>query len=331
VVSASVRPFRVIAALLALSFAQYWLLYWITTYVEASQYYSLASHAALFGFCALGYAACWACDRALRTRRWLALALSYPLAGVVMGGWYAAVRWARDWPNTWAHLATSEPVLLLLFHSVIAGTYFAIRHIDAVSAQARAERAAAHAELRRLQQQVDPHFLFNNLNILTALIQQAPGDAEAFCRHLAQLYRHLLHHNQTDWVELDDELEFVEHYLHLLTARFGRAYRVSLAVPRGSRYVVIPGALQELLGNMVKHNHASEAEPIDLELRLEPRRDGDALVADSAHRPRRGGDPVSQRGLALLVERYRLQTGRAVSWARCDGRFVVELPLVTAR
>lgn len=321
---------RAVAALLVLSFAQYWLLSWITTYVEASQYYSVASHAVLFGFCAISYAACWACDRALGRRRRLAIALSYAIAGAAMTGWYIAVRWASGAPITW-RIVHSAPALLLLFHSVIAGMYFAVRHIDAVSAQARAERAAANAELRRLQQQVDPHFLFNNLNILTALIQQSPGDAEAFCRHLAQLYRHLLHHNQTDWVELDDELAFVDSYLHLLTARFGRAYRVTLAVPRGSPYVVIPGALQELLGNIVKHNQASEAEPIDLELRLEPRSDGDALVADSAHRPRRSSEPASQRGLALLDERYRRQTGRAVSWARRDGRFVVELPLVSAR
>ncbi len=320
-----VRPVRVIAALLVMSFAQYWLLHWIATYGDVI-YYSVTSHAALFGYCVLSYGACYGCDRALGDRRWTAFALSYLVAAVLTSGWYLAIRWAREWPITWKIIVMNQPIPLLMFHSVIAGSYFAIRHINAVSAQSRAERAAAHAELRRLQQQVDPHFLFNNLNILTALIRQAPAEAEEFGRHLAQLYRHLVHHNQADWVELEDELAFVESYLHLLTARFGRAYRVTLDVPRGSRYMVIPGALQELLGNIVKHNHASDAEPIDVELRI----DRDTLVADSAHRPRRGGEPASQRGLALLDERYRLQTGRAVSWYGRDGRFVVKLPLVSA-
>lgn len=325
-VSRAVRPARVIAALLALSFAQYWLLHWIATYGDVI-YYSAVSHAALFGYCVLCYAACLACDRVLGARRWTAFALSYLVAGAATSGWYIAVRWAREWPITWKIVAMHQPIPLLMFHSVIAGTYFAIRHIDAVSAQTRAERAAASAELRRLQQQVDPHFLFNNLNILTALIRQAPAEAEQFGRHLAQLYRHLVHHNQASWVALDEELRFADSYLHLLAARFGRAYRLTLAIPRGSPYVVIPGALQELLGNIVKHNHASSDEPIDAELRI----DGDALVADSAHRPRRSAEPASRRGLALLDERYRLETGRPVTWHGRDGRFVVKLPLVSAR
>jgi two-component system LytT family sensor kinase len=323
----TVRPTRVIIALLALSFAQYWLLHWIATYGDVI-YYSVVSHAALFGYCVIGYAACYACDRVLGPRRWAAFALSYGVAAIATSAWYLAIRWLRDWPVTLRIIVMNQPVPLLMFHSVIAGTYFAIRHIDAVSAQARAEQAAAHAELRRLQHQLDPHFLFNNLNILTALIQQAPGDAEQFSRHLAQLYRHLVQHNQHDWVELDDELQFVDNYLHLLGARFGRAYRLTVAVPRGSPYLVIPGALQELLGNIVKHNHASDAEPIDLALRI----DGDTLVADSAHRPRRHHpEQASGRGLALLDERYRRQAGRAVEWAARGGRFVVRLPLVSVR
>jgi two-component system LytT family sensor kinase len=316
----------VIAALLALSFAQYWLMHWLTAYCDVNYYY-VTSHAALFGYCLISYATCYVCDRTLGGRRWTAIAVSYPIAGVAMAAWYVAIRWVRGWPISWRVILLTEPLALLMFHSIIAGTYFAIRHIDAVSAAARAEHTAARAELRRLQHQVDPHFLFNNLNILTALIRQAPAEAEAFGLHLAQLYRHLLRHNQTEWVDLDDELGFVDSYLHLLDARFTGAYRMTLSVARGLPYVVVPGALQELLGNIVKHNHASAAEPIDVELRI----DGDQLIADSAHRPRRRAEPASQRGLALLDERYRMQSGRAVTWRAEAGRFVVALPLVSAR
>jgi len=150
-------------------------------------------------------------------------------------------------------------------------------------------------------------------------LRQAPADAEAFGRHLARLYRHLLQHNQAEWVELDDELGFVERCLHLLNARFAGAYRRTRVVPRGLPYDVVPGALQELIGNIVKHNDATAAEPIDVELRI----DGDTLIADSANRPRRRTAHGARRGLALLDERYRMQSGRGVTWRADPGRFVV--------
>ncbi|MEO7732016.1 MAG: histidine kinase, partial [Kofleriaceae bacterium] len=213
------------------------------------------------------------------------------------------------------------------FHSVIAGSYFAARHIDAAAARVRAERAVERAELRVLQQQVDPHFLFNNLNILTALIRQSPAAAEQFSHHLGRLYRHLVHHNRSEWVELDAELGFVESYLHVLAARFGGAYRMTNALPRRSAYMVVPGVLQELLGNIVKHNDASEGAPIDVTLRVE----ADVLIADSALRPKRHAGPASGHGLALLDERYHLQAGRRLVWGAAGDRFVVKVPLVSAR
>jgi LytS/YehU family sensor histidine kinase len=241
---------------------------------------------------------------------------------------FVALRWLVLGSATgFAMVALNLPLALISFHAIIAGTYFAARHIGALAARTIAERAAERAELRRLQQQVDPHFLFNNLNILTALIRQSPAEAEQFSLHLARLYRHLVQHNRAEWVELDAEIGFVESYLHVLTARFGDAYRMTLALPRGSAYVVLPGVLQEVLGNIVKHNHASDAEPIEIELRVE----ADTLIAESALRPKRHPEPASGHGLALLDERYRLHTGRSLAWAATADRFVVKVPLVSAR
>lgn len=317
------RPVRVLVALLALSLAQY-----VLAYVFISQgvvhFYSVREHGLLFGYAATSYAASWLCDRVLGHRRWTALIASYPVSAAGGTLLYVGVRATYGISTSWTMALGNVPVILLMFHALIAGTYFAIRHIDAAIARTAAERAAALAELRRLQHQVDPHFLFNNLNILGALIRQAPEEAERFTHHLARLYRGLMQHNQTDWVELDAEIRFVESYLELIATRFGGAYRATLALPRGSPFFVIPGVLQELLGNVIKHNRASPAEPVDVELRIAD----DILIADSALRPRRAvAAPGS--GLRLLSERYRLQTGRPLAWYARDGRFVVEVPLVS--
>jgi two-component system, LytTR family, sensor kinase len=321
-----VSAVRVVVLLLALSFGQYVLTYWTITHGQVA-FYALGEHILLFAYCAASYAACRLCDRAFAARRWQAYVTSFVVACVATSALFVAARAMIGGATDLRMIGLNLPLVLLSFHAVIAGTYFAARHIDAVAARARAEHAAEHAELRQLQQQVDPHFLFNNLNILTALIRQSPAEAEQFSHHLARLYRHLVAHNRTEWVELDDEVAFVESYLHVLAARFGGAYRMTLALPRRSRYVVIPGALQELLGNIVKHNHASDAEPIDVALRI----DADTLIAESGLRPKRHAGPASGHGLTLLDERYRRLTGRAVEWAAHGDRFVVRVPLVSAR
>jgi Histidine kinase len=318
------RSVRVLVPLLGLSFAQYLLAYAFVSQ-GVVHFYSAGEHGLLFGYALTSYAASRLCDRALGARRWAALIASYPVAAVGSSALYVACRAAIGEPTSWVMIVGNVPVVLLLFHSLIAGTYFAIRHIDAVIARGAAERAADLAELRRLQHQVDPHFLFNNLNILTALIRQSPEEAERFTHHLARLYRSLMQHNQADWVALDDEIQFAESYLHLVSARFGAAYRATLALPRNSSYFVIPGVVQELLGNVIKHNRASAAEPVEVELRV----DADTLIAESSLRPRRAG-AASGSGLRLISERYRLQTGRAIEWYARDGRFVVEVPLVSA-
>jgi two-component sensor histidine kinase len=315
----------VIGSLLALSLAQYALSYVLVSR-GVVQFYSGVEHAALFGYCVLCYASCRGCDRAFGPRRWSALIASYPIAAAGTAALFVAIRALLGGTTSWGMIAANLLPTLLMFHSVIAGTYFAVRHIDAVAARSVAERAAARAELRRLQHQIDPHFLFNNLNILAALIRQAPEDAERFTHHLARLYRYLMQHHQVDWVELDDEIAFVESYLHLLSARFGQAYRATLALPRGSRHFVVPGVLQELLGNVVKHNHASAEAPVEVELRI----DGDTLISDSSLRPKRSTDAPPGHGLSLISERYRLQAGRPIEWYAHGGRFVVKVPLVSA-
>lgn len=318
------RRLQVVVALLALSAAQYWLVYAIITYGSV-HFYHPVEHAMIFGYCVASYAACRLCDRVLRG--WPALLASYPVAAAGTLAVFAASRLAGGMQIGVALVLEELPFQMLMFHSIVAGAYFAIRHIDALAARAAAERAAEQAELRRLQQQVDPHFLFNNLNILTALVRHDPDGAEQLGHHLAQLYRYLVQHNRREWVELADELAFAESYLHVITARFGAAYRLHIALPPRAAFVVLPGALQELLGNIVKHNHASAAEPIDAELRLED----DTLVVDSALRPKPHAGPSSGQGLALLDERCRRQAGRPVAWAARGGRFVVRVPLVAAR
>jgi histidine kinase len=329
------RALRVGGALLVFSVLWYVMVFLIVRAGHVD-FYSVVEQALLFAYCLASYGACWLCDRAWasprigRRRFWAPLVASYAVAALATTAIFLGMRVGSGRPVPWLGVLVNVPFTLLMFHSVIAGTFFASRHFEertaAVAAQAAAEQAAMRAQLRWLQQQVDPHFLFNSLSILTSLVRESPAEAEAFCHHLAHLYRYVVRHNQDEWVALDEELRFVESYVHLLQARFGGAYRVTIALPRASTFFVVPGLLQELLNNAVKHNQGSDEQPVEIALRAED----DALLATNPLRPKRHAPPASGQGLKVLSERYRLQAGRPLEWRRSDGCFEVKVPLVEA-
>jgi hypothetical protein len=322
---------RVAGALAALSLAAYVMVF-IADEFGSVRFYSVGEHALVFAYCVACYAACWASWRVWRaaaTRQfWKPVVASYGLAAMLTSAQFVLMRlWLGADVRGWG-VAANALLVLLLLHSTIAAMWFLRRHLSlraaAVAGQLAAERAAAQAELRWLQQQIDPHFLFNNLSILSSLMRSDPGQAEVFVQQLTALYRYLVRHNHADWVELDEEIGFARSYVHLLETRFGRAFRVAIELPAGSGFFVVPGLLQELLGNVVKHNHGSEDHPVDVTLRLE----GERLVASNALRPKRYAEPRSGRGLATLSERYRLQVGEPLAWHAAGDRFVVTVPLV---
>jgi LytS/YehU family sensor histidine kinase len=116
-----------------------------------------------------------------------------------------------------------------------------------------AQRAQSEMQLKLLQQQVDPHFLFNNLNVLSALVEKDPVIAGEFLTRLAELYRYILQTQNVEVVPVKDELAFAQNYLYLLEQRFGDAYNFDWQVPPAkiNGQMIVPAALQGLIENVV--------------------------------------------------------------------------------
>ncbi|RZJ08787.1 MAG: histidine kinase [Rubrivivax sp.] len=214
-------------------------------------------------------------------------------------------------------------VICVLFVTHGYETLFLIRERESDLLRVeRSERLRAQAELGALKAQVDPHFLFNSLNTLGHLIQSDPRRGREFCDALAEVYRYVLDSRQRDLVPVAEELAFLRRYHRLLELRFGAATPLQVdGQPDGWR--VAPMALQTLLENAVKHNQASESEPLPVRVVL-----GDGVIVVSNDiRPRRTALPSAGVGLANLDERCRLLTGRALLVREIDGRFEVTVPL----
>lgn len=118
-----------------------------------------------------------------------------------------------------------------------------------------------------LKQQVNPHFLFNSLNVLTSLIKVDPDMAEMFTEKLSKVYRYVLENKEKDLVSLGTELDFIKSYLFLIDIRFAGKVQVATAIADSeTEKLVVPMALQLLIENAIKHNTFSRKSPLKIEI-----------------------------------------------------------------
>jgi two-component sensor histidine kinase len=128
-------------------------------------------------------------------------------------------------------------------------------------AQDQRERAlvlsAAQSELKALRAQINPHFLFNALNTIAALIPRKPEQAEQTVERLADVFRYAVHRSDRERVRLDEEIEFVRAYLEIEQTQFGGRLRIEISVDRAVEDLRIPAmVVQTLAENAVKHGIA---------------------------------------------------------------------------
>ncbi|TDO29241.1 sensor histidine kinase [Sediminibacterium goheungense] len=187
------------------------------------------------------------------------------------------------------------------------------------------ENMLSETRLVQLQQQVDPHFLFNNLNILSALIQSSPAQAEIFSQRLSELYRYHLRSGKQPLVTLLDELQYMQDYFFLLSSRFGDAFRLDLQEVEPctkEKLYIVTGTLQLLLENVVKHNAVSLYQPLIIRVKIS----NEMLVMENEIRFR---EAISEGvGLKNLEHRYKILSGKTIIYESIEGSFRVQVPLI---
>lgn len=190
----------------------------------------------------------------------------------------------------------------------------------------QAQRARSEMELKNLQQSIEPHFLFNNLNVLSSLIEKNPQIANEFLDKMAQLYRYILQTKDAEVVSIKDELDFAENYLYLLQKRFGTAYNFDWQIPNSeiNGQLIVPTALQSLLENVVKHNAGSRKKPLQICVKL----DEQNLIVENEIRPKTQNDLPSGTGLQNLQARYLLLTENPFEVLKGENIFTVKIPLL---
>lgn len=235
------------------------------------------------------------------------------------------------WKNVFLNEQPQNNIKIGLLITLIAYLiYEAVYFFAAWKQNIRKTEALAHqnvrSQLEALKNQLDPHFLFNNLNTLAALIDDENMNAQEYLERLSDVYRYVLTSNNQSTVALEEELGFLDAYLYLNKIRFRDNLRIekkmSLAVYQ--RYIA-PLSLQMLVENAIKHNVVSKENPLTITIRQE----GDEyLVVENNIQEKILLEKSTRVGLQNIINRYSLLTDRRVEVSRDDGRFRVKIPLL---
>nr|WP_298790589.1 2TM domain-containing protein [uncultured Allomuricauda sp.] len=184
----------------------------------------------------------------------------------------------------------------------------------------------ASARFDALKNQLDPHFLFNSLNVLTSLIEEDPGQAQKFTTSLSKVYRYVLEQKNKDLVTVDEELNFARTYVRLLKMRFEDSIVFEIpdncSVPDAK---IVPLSLQLLLENAVKHNIVTAGKPLHLKV-IE--QDGMLIVRNNLQE-KQVVKKSSGVGLQNIKQRYGILTDREVFITKTKSEFSVGLPILT--
>jgi len=190
------------------------------------------------------------------------------------------------------------------------------------------ENENLQAQLAALKNQVNPHFLFNSLSILSSLVHVDANLSEQFIEQLARAYRYTLEQKDNDLVLLSTELDFIKSYTFLLKIRFEDKFDVVFDIPAEARhrYRVAPLTLQLLVENAVKHNQMSAAHPLLVSIEVV----ADELVVRNTlqRRPLPLAAASTGVGLQNILNRYRLLTPLPLHIGEVAGTFEVRIPLL---
>ncbi len=212
-------------------------------------------------------------------------------------------------------------LLALLFIAFNEGAFLFSKWKQSLLEQEKLRQENLIAKVESLKKQLDPHFLFNSLSVLSGVVYKDPVLADNFITKLAQVYRYVLEHNDEKQVPLAKEISVVEAYCFLLNVRFYNKVILNVQLKDTSTYV-LPMSIQLLVENAVKHNRISDNQPLELRIYSS----GQTLWVENSLHVKEVKEESTSIGLKNLEARYKYVTGKSIVIENKSGVFRVGLP-----
>lgn len=230
--------------------------------------------------------------------------------------------WSKENTLSYILIMVITFIAVLLFNMFY---YYKIYNENRVKEQ-KIIAGTASAKFESLKNQIDPHFLFNSLNVLSSLIEENPQNAQRFTTSLSKIYRYVLEQKDKELVSLEEELSFAKTYMNLLKMRFENSLFYELPeIATNSDAKVIPLSLQLLLENTVKHNAVSEKKPLHIRIFVED----NYLAIQNDFKKKEVLQDRQGVGLQNIINRYGIITNRKVLIIQTEQTFTVKIPILT--
>jgi two-component system, LytTR family, sensor kinase len=185
--------------------------------------------------------------------------------------------------------------------------------------------AYLNVQLELLKEELNPHFFFNALSSLSAIVREDSKLAQQYISHLSKIFRYTLNRHEKNLVPLSDELAIFNSYASLQKMRMEETLKIKVDVPQHYLSYQLPYmSLQPLLENAAKHNSASIENPLTVSVCA----DNDFLIIKNNLNEVQFKDESTGIGLANLNERFRILLHREIEIEKSENYFIVKLPLL---
>ncbi|QLE00233.1 2TM domain-containing protein [Galbibacter sp. BG1] len=240
------------------------------------------------------------------------------------------VRYGTDFQNALGNQRIADFVPTLVITVIISFSFLAFYYYKTKQESKFKEQKViagrATAQFESLKNQLDPHFLFNSLNVLTSLIDENPQAAQKFTTSLSKVYRYVLEQKNKELVTVEEELSFAHTYISLLRMRFEDSILFNVSDSLSHKEAkVVPLSLQLLLENSVKHNQVNPTNPLKITIT----ESDNYLIVTNNLQPKSVLKKSSGVGLVNIQQRYHLLTDRDVIIEKDKKSFQVKIPMLT--
>ncbi len=232
---------------------------------------------------------------------------------------------AESWSQFKLALAFTFRINLFL-HTINAITYFNEKLKNTVLEAERLKTLSVESQFEALRNQINPHFLFNSLNVLSGIVHKDADLASDFIKQLANVYRYLLYNQENRTVSLRTEMEFIDAFVFLLKLRFADQVIIDQNIDDTVQdaFQLPPASVQLLVENAIKHNVTSRKNPLRVGIFVE---DDYLVVQNTLQRVPKTTLPGGM-GLNNIKMRYQHLVDRAVEVIDDGELFMVKLPLI---
>lgn len=214
----------------------------------------------------------------------------------------------------------------LFFHLLNAIFFFFDEYRKKLLETEELKRTSTVSQLQLIKSQINPHFLFNSLNVLSGMVVKDNPEANRYIEEFSKVYRYILSHQDKELVPLETEMEFIKPYIFLLEKRFPGAVKFDINIDEtAGRLHIIPVAIQMIIENAIKHNVASKSKPLCISVETNEK---SILSIRNNLQPKQSIESSTQIGLKNIKKRYELVSGKDVVVMNSDTVFEVQLPLL---